>query len=309
MVLEALGTRSPRRARPGPVEPRALRLRDRRGRRRPRLRGGGVEPRPGEGRRRACARAACRRTRPSRCRRAATACASCCATRSPAGAARTGWRSPSRRPRPARWCCCRRSSWTTRSASWSCRRRRRARSGRARRSGWGPSAFAPRPRPVVANGREQRVCLLAQDGGRAYDAGASFEILPTLVDAAGRVGAVRRLPAVAGGGGRRRLPALRPELHAVGRRRRATTACASASATRRAAGWASRSSRCAWSKIARLRVYSSSWVVPVSRPPIAGGRVAVDGGRVVVGGRPGRPRRSPRARSTTSARACCCPAS
>jgi VWFA-related protein len=49
----------------------------------------------------------------------------------------------------------------------------------------GAEAFAPRPRPVVANGREQRVCLLAQDGGRAYDAGTSFEILPTLVDAAG----------------------------------------------------------------------------------------------------------------------------
>lgn len=49
----------------------------------------------------------------------------------------------------------------------------------------GASAFTPRPRPVVANGREQRVCVLAQDGGRAYDAGASFEILPTLVDQAG----------------------------------------------------------------------------------------------------------------------------
>jgi cytosine/adenosine deaminase-related metal-dependent hydrolase len=34
-----------------------------------------------------------------------------------------------------------------------------------------------------------------------------------------------------------------------------------------------------------LRVYSSSWVVPVSRPPIAGGRVAVEDGRVAwVGG-------------------------
>lgn len=49
----------------------------------------------------------------------------------------------------------------------------------------GASAFAPRPRPVMANGREQRVCVLARDGGRAYDAGASFEILPTLVDGAG----------------------------------------------------------------------------------------------------------------------------
>ncbi|MET0554510.1 MAG: VWA domain-containing protein [Vicinamibacteria bacterium] len=49
----------------------------------------------------------------------------------------------------------------------------------------GAVAFVPRPRPVVANGREQSVCLLAQDGGRAYDAGGSFEILPALVDAAG----------------------------------------------------------------------------------------------------------------------------
>ncbi|MET0554509.1 MAG: amidohydrolase family protein [Vicinamibacteria bacterium] len=36
-----------------------------------------------------------------------------------------------------------------------------------------------------------------------------------------------------------------------------------------------------------MRVYSCSWVVPVSRPPIAGGRVAVDGGRVVWVGGPG----------------------
>ena len=40
------------------------------------------------------------------------------------------------------------------------------------------SAFAPRPRPVIANGREERVCLLALDGNRQYDAGASFEIVP-----------------------------------------------------------------------------------------------------------------------------------
>jgi hypothetical protein len=49
----------------------------------------------------------------------------------------------------------------------------------------GAAAFTPRPRPVAANGREQRVCVLAQDVGRAYDAGTSFEIVPSLVDAAG----------------------------------------------------------------------------------------------------------------------------
>lgn len=38
-----------------------------------------------------------------------------------------------------------------------------------------------------------------------------------------------------------------------------------------------------------MRVYSSSWVVPVSRPPIPGGRVAVDGGRVAWVGAPGDP--------------------
>jgi cytosine/adenosine deaminase-related metal-dependent hydrolase len=38
-----------------------------------------------------------------------------------------------------------------------------------------------------------------------------------------------------------------------------------------------------------LRVYSCSFVVPVSRPPIAGGRVAVDAGKVVWVGGPGDP--------------------
>jgi cytosine/adenosine deaminase-related metal-dependent hydrolase len=38
-----------------------------------------------------------------------------------------------------------------------------------------------------------------------------------------------------------------------------------------------------------LRVYSAAWVVPVSRPPIAGGRVATEGGRVVWVGAPGDP--------------------
>jgi VWFA-related protein len=69
-------------------------------------------------------------------------------------------------------------------------------------------AFAPRPRPVVVNGREQRVCLLAQDGGRAYDAGGSFEILPTLVDASGAkaaLGDFRLSQAVADDDGYRRF--------------------------------------------------------------------------------------------------------
>lgn len=72
----------------------------------------------------------------------------------------------------------------------------------------GAVAFAPRPRPVVANGREQRVCVLAQDGGRAYDAGASFEILPSLVDAAGApvpLGDFRLSQAVADDDGYRRF--------------------------------------------------------------------------------------------------------
>jgi VWFA-related protein len=72
----------------------------------------------------------------------------------------------------------------------------------------GSEAFAPRPRPVVANGREQRVCLLAQDGGRAYDAGASFEILPSLLDRAGAsvpLGDFRLSQAVADDDGYRRF--------------------------------------------------------------------------------------------------------
>lgn len=38
-----------------------------------------------------------------------------------------------------------------------------------------------------------------------------------------------------------------------------------------------------------MRVYSSSWLVPVDRPPVAGGRVAVADGRVVWAGAPGDP--------------------
>lgn len=46
-------------------------------------------------------------------------------------------------------------------------------------------AFAPRARPRLANGRPASVCLLAFDGGIAYDPGASFEIKTALLDAAG----------------------------------------------------------------------------------------------------------------------------
>jgi VWFA-related protein len=70
------------------------------------------------------------------------------------------------------------------------------------------NAFAPRPRPVIANGREERVCLLALDGNRQYDAGASFEIVPALLDGGGGVvpfGDFRLTQAVAGEDGYRRF--------------------------------------------------------------------------------------------------------
>jgi hypothetical protein len=70
------------------------------------------------------------------------------------------------------------------------------------------SAFAPRPRPILANGREERICLLALDGNRQYDAGASFEILPSLLDTDGGVvpfGDFRLTQAVAGEDGYRRF--------------------------------------------------------------------------------------------------------
>lgn len=68
--------------------------------------------------------------------------------------------------------------------------------------------FAPRPRPTLTNGREQRVCLLALDGNRQYDAGASFEILPSLLDSGGLVvpfSDFRLAQAVAGEDGYRRF--------------------------------------------------------------------------------------------------------
>lgn len=70
------------------------------------------------------------------------------------------------------------------------------------------NAFAPRPRPILTNGREERVCLLALDGNRQYDAGASFEIVPSLLDTGGVVmpfNDFRLTQAVAGEDGYRRF--------------------------------------------------------------------------------------------------------
>ena len=88
------------------------------------------------------------------------------------------------------------------------------------------------PAARLANGREQRVCLLALDGDRQYDAGASFEILPSLLDMGGAVMPFRDFRLVAGGGRRGRLSPVRAGVHADRRRRPATTACACACATR-----------------------------------------------------------------------------
>jgi len=68
--------------------------------------------------------------------------------------------------------------------------------------------FAPRVRPSMANGRTERVCLIAFDGGRAYDPGASFEIKPQLVAADGasvRLGKIEVAQSVADSDGFRRF--------------------------------------------------------------------------------------------------------
>jgi VWFA-related protein len=49
----------------------------------------------------------------------------------------------------------------------------------------GEEAFTPRARPLLVNGHDENVFLLAYDGGRRYDPGASFEIRPALLDADG----------------------------------------------------------------------------------------------------------------------------
>jgi VWFA-related protein len=69
-------------------------------------------------------------------------------------------------------------------------------------------AFTPRARPALANGRTDRVFLLAFDGGRGYDPGASFEIKPQLVDASGtavRLGRIEVARSVADADGFRRF--------------------------------------------------------------------------------------------------------
>jgi VWFA-related protein len=68
--------------------------------------------------------------------------------------------------------------------------------------------FAPRVRPSMVNGRTERVCLIAFDGGRAYDPGASFEIKPQLVAADGasvRLGKIEVAQSVADSDGFRRF--------------------------------------------------------------------------------------------------------
>jgi VWFA-related protein len=69
-------------------------------------------------------------------------------------------------------------------------------------------AFTPRASPSLANGRTDRVFLLAFDGGRGYDPGASFEIRPQLVDASGaavRLGRIEVARSVADADGFRRF--------------------------------------------------------------------------------------------------------
>jgi hypothetical protein len=68
--------------------------------------------------------------------------------------------------------------------------------------------FTPRARPSLANGRTDRVFLLAFDGGRSYDPGASFEIKPQLVDASGaavRMGRIEVARSVSDADGFRRF--------------------------------------------------------------------------------------------------------
>jgi hypothetical protein len=97
-----------------------------------------------------------------------------------------------------------------------------SRSGRAGESPFtvAEEAFAPRVHPSIANGRTDRVCLFAYDGGRAYDPGASFEIKPRLVDKAGTtvpLGHVAVTRSVAAKDGFRRIVLeLTPEAVAAG---------------------------------------------------------------------------------------------
>jgi VWFA-related protein len=49
----------------------------------------------------------------------------------------------------------------------------------------GDEAFAPRIRPTLRNGAAEKLVLMAFDGGRQYDPGASFDLRPALVDGEG----------------------------------------------------------------------------------------------------------------------------
>jgi hypothetical protein len=74
--------------------------------------------------------------------------------------------------------------------------------------------FVPRPRPRLGNGKAQRVCLLAFDGGVQWDPGTSFEIKPALLDADGNVVSVGKfqvLRTLAEGGFRRFVLGFTPE--------------------------------------------------------------------------------------------------
>ena len=56
-----------------------------------------------------------------------------------------------------------------------------------------------------------------------------------------------------------------------------------------------------------MEILTASWVLPVTRPPIRDGRVAVDGGQVAWVGGAGDPA-SPRGAGATWGRESCCPA-
>ena len=65
------------------------------------------------------------------------------------------------------------------------RARSAASSGEAEPFRVGKEDFAPRSTPEMKNGRSERICLLAYDGGRGYNPAAMFDIQPQLLDAAG----------------------------------------------------------------------------------------------------------------------------
>ena len=65
------------------------------------------------------------------------------------------------------------------------RARSRASSGEAEPFRVGKEDFAPRSTPEMKNGRSERICLLAYDGGRGYNPAAMFDIQPQLLDADG----------------------------------------------------------------------------------------------------------------------------